>query len=190
MDYFMSRQNVDLYTGMMADYDNSFIINEVKKAVPSGSLLLEVGMGTGADLLCLAQHYNVTGSDSSPLFVDDFKQKSNLDVCVLDAVTMDIDKKFDCIFSNKVLQHLSKAEFLASLKNQSLHLNNNGILFFTLWHGEPREEFEFDGALRFVYYDASSIKSLVPKGLKLEQIILYPEFEKDDSMIVILRRVC
>ncbi len=187
MDYFNKRKNVDLYRSMMDGYDNRFLMDEVSKALPKGSTLLELGMGTGADLLSLSEKYTVLGSDSSPLFVHDFKMKSALEVFVLDAVTVDIDKKFDCIFSNKVLQHLSKEDFAISLKNQAAHLNKNGILFFTLWHGTPREEFEFDGELRFTYYDSAALKALVPKELLIENLTLYPEFEENDSMLVVLR---
>ncbi len=187
MDYFNKRENVDLYSSMMQNYDNSFIINEVKKILPQNSSLLELGMGTGVDLISLSQYYSVIGSDYSPLFISDFKQKSNLNVCVLNAVTIDINKKFDCIFSNKVLQHLSIDDFSISLVNQSKHLTKNGILFITLWHGEHREEFECNGALRFVYYDEKTLKKLLPNTIQLENIILYSEFEKDDSIIIILK---
>ncbi len=187
MDYFSERKNVDLYSSMMEGYDSSFIVGEVAKRLPKGATLLELGMGTGADLIALSEKYEVIGSDTSPLFVSDFKLKSDIEVQTLDAVTVEIDKKFDCIFSNKVLQHLSKDAFVTSLKNQSKHLNENGMLFFTLWHGTPREEFELEGALRFVYYDKATLESLVPKELDVENITYYAEFEKNDSMIVILR---
>ncbi len=187
MDYFSKRENVDLYSSMMDGYDNGFIMNSVEKVLQKNATLLELGMGTGVDLISLSENYQVVGSDNSPLFVSDFKLKSKLDVCVLDAVSVDIDKKFDCIFSNKVLQHLSKEDFVTSLKNQIKHLNENGILFFTLWHGKYREEFEMDGQLRFVYYDKATIENLLPTEVKIEDVIYYKEFEENDSMIVILR---
>ncbi len=187
MDYFSKRENVDLYSNMIEGYNNSYVISQVKQILPEGSTLLELGMGTGLDLISLSLNYKVLGSDSSKLFVDDFKKKSNLSVCVLDAKTVDISKKFDCIYSNKVLQHLSKEDFIISLQNQSAHLKKNGILFFTLWKGEPREEFEFDGQLRFVYYDKKTIEKLIPDTLDILNIKYYQEFEDSDSMIIILK---
>ncbi len=187
MEYFMNRKNVDLYTKMMIDYDNKFIISKVNEILPRGSSLLELGMGTGVDLISLAERYNVIGSDSSLLFVDDFKNKSNIDVKVLDAVDINIDCKFDCIYSNKVMQHLSTEDFVKSLNNQYAHLSTNGIIFATLWVGKYCEKFEFEGMLRFVYYDEKTLKKLIPKDLELEQLIYYTEFELNDSMIIILR---
>ena len=188
MDYFKNRKNVDLYMSMMAEYDNNFIISEVSKLLPKDSSILELGMGTGADLISLSSKYNVIGSDSSNLFVEDFKKKSNIEVMVLDAVDINISRNFDCIYSNKVLQHLSKDDFIKSLNSQSEHLSTNGIIFATLWAGEYREEFEFDGQLRFIYYDEATIKSLIPSELQLEQLIYYSEFETNDSLIMILSR--
>ncbi len=188
MDYFKNRKNVDLYTEMMADYDNNFVISEVSKILPKGSRLLELGMGTGVDLISLSSEYDVIGSDSSHLFVKDFKKKSDIEVMVLDAVDINISRYFDCIYSNKVLQHLSKEDFIKSLNSQSRHLSTNGIIYATLWTGEYREEFEFDGQLRFVYYDETTLKNLIPNELQLEQLIYYSEFETNDSLIMILRR--
>ncbi len=188
MKYFMNRENVDLYTEMMGEYDNTFIINEVNKILPKGSSILELGMGTGVDLIALSETYNVVGSDNSQFFVDDFKNKSDIEVMLLDAVDINISDSFDCIFSNKVLQHLSKEDFVKSLKSQYEHLLANGMIFATLWAGEYREEFEFDGQLRFVYYDEKTLRKLIPEELKLEQVIYYSEFEGNDSFIVILRK--
>lgn len=187
MDYFKQRENVDLYTSMMDGYDNSFVISQVESLLPPNSTLLELGMGTGLDLIALSEKYRVVGSDYSRFFVEDFKLKSDLEVLVLDAINIDIAQKFDCIYSNKVLQHLSKDEFIASLRSQYEHLNKDGIIFLTLWHGVYREEFELDGQLRFVYYDKKTIENIIPKQLKIETVILYSEFDYNDSMIIVLR---
>ncbi len=169
-------------------YDNTFVINQVHKILPIGSNILELGMGTGIDLIALAKDYNVIGSDSSNIFVEDFKRKVQLPVLVLDAVDIVINQKFDCIFSNKVLQHLSKDEFIKSLNSQHEHLNDNGIIFATLWVGEYREEFEFNGQLRFVYYNESILKKIIPKHLELQKVIYYSEFKANDSLIIVLSK--
>lgn len=186
MSFYEVRKNVNLYSEMMVDYDNSFIISQVEKVLPQGSTLLELGMGTGLDLIALSKKYKVVGSDFSQLFLEDFKLKSNLEVHLLDATLVDIDRAFDCIYSNKVLQHLSKEDFITSLKNQYNHLNKAGILFHTLWNGAHREEFNMQ--LRCVYYDKATLEKIVPKELHIEEIITYTEFEDDDSLILILRK--
>lgn len=186
MNYYEKRENVDFYTKMMEGYDNHFILEQVEKVLPPKSTLLELGIGTGLDLIELSKNYNVVGSDVSKLFLADFKRKSDLEVHQLDATTVDIDKTFDCIYSNKVLQHLSKEDFITSLQNQCTHVNKNGILFHTLWKGEYHEEFTM--GLRCIYYNKEILERIVPQELHIENIILYSEFEPDDSLILILRK--
>lgn len=187
MNFYDKRENVNLYSDMMVDYDNSFIISQVERVLPLNSTLLELGMGTGIDLISLSKKYNVVGSDFSKLFLEDFKLKSDIEVHLLDATVVNINITFDCIYSNKVLQHLSKEDFIISLKNQYNHLNKNGILFHTLWNGEYREE--FDMQLRCIYYNKATLEKIVPKELHIEEIIMYSEFEDNDSLILILRKL-
>ena len=189
MSYFKNRHNVDVYTDMMTGFDNHFVITQVQKVLPVNASLLELGMGTGLDLVSLSTYYQVVGSDYSPHFIDDFKRTSDLEVYELDAITLGINRKFDCIYSNKVLQHLPIQEMRTSLINQCLHLNENGIIFMTLWHGSHREEFEFDGQLRFIYYDRDSMERLVPEGWIFKHFITYAEFEAQDSIIVVLGQI-
>ena len=186
MGFFQDRDSVDQYTQMMEGYDNTFVIGAVENILPFHATLLELGMGTGLDLVSLSKKYKVVGSDYAPLFIADFQEKSNLEVCVLDAIQVDINRKFDCIYSNKVLQHLSPEDFVTSLKNQCNHLNHKGIIFMTLWHGSYREEYEQDGQLRFVYYDKNSLEKIIPSSLSFQFLLLYSEFEDDDSMAVVL----
>ncbi len=187
MEYFLKRKNVDNYSKMMEGYDNTFVVNELKKILPIGSSLLELGMGTGHDLIELAKDYEVTGSDYSQYFIEDFKKKSDLKALVLDAVSFDVAKKFDCIYSNKVLQHLKAEDFIESLTNQSKHLNDNGFIFMTLWNGDYKEEFESNGELRFVYYNQQVLEEIIPNNLELTNLSYYSEFDTNDSIIVVLR---
>lgn len=187
MNYFFKRENVDGYKSMIGDYDNSFMMGEIKNQLQKGSSLLELGMGTGVDLVELSKDYIVTGSDNSPLFIEDFtKEHPEINAIVLDAVTVDIQNKFDCIYSNKVLQHLTPKDFTTSLKNQSEHLNKNGIIFMTLWHGDFAEEI-YDEDLRFMYYRLKDIEKLLPKNLEITYNKVFTEMEKDDSIIVIMK---
>ncbi len=188
MNYFKKRENVDLYTKMMEEYDNAFVISKIKDILPKHSTILEIGMGTGNDLIELSEEYDVLGSDNSKYFVEDFKKKYNIEAIMLDAISIDINKKFDCIYSNKVLQHLSKEEFIQSLVNQGKHIHDNGMIFMTLWKGEYKETFEFDNQLRFVYYNEGTLRKIVPAGLVIHDIIYYREFDDNDSIILILKK--
>lgn len=187
MDFYHKRENVDLYKEMTQSYDPASIVAQVKEYVPIGSTLLELGMGPGIDLIALSKYYHVTGSDYSPLFLEDFR-KTHPDIEILegDAANFAFHRQFDCIYSNKVLHHLSVEDFKKSLQLQAEHLKEAGIVFMTLWHGTFREEF-YEG-LRFMYYTEENIRDLIPKEFRIETIEIYTELEPEDSLLVILRK--
>lgn len=144
-------------------------------------------MGPGTDLLELSKFYKVTGSDFSPIFLDDFRSAhSEIETLEVDAANFTLNRQFDCIYFNKVLHHLPIADFQQSLQLQAKHLNDGGIIVMTLWYGAHREEF-YEG-LRFVYYTEQEIRELIPDGLKIETIECYTEIEQDDSLLVVLKR--
>ncbi len=188
MDYFKNSNNVDKYLEMVANYDASFIVNEVLRFLPKGSTLLELGIGSGKDLELLAQSYTVVGSDYSQFFVDKFNEKqTGIKVMLLDAIKMEINLTFDCIYSNKVLHHLTREEFKISLYNQARCLNQNGIIFMTLWRGEYKEELLCEQTYRATYYLVNDIEEIVSDYYKIISIQTYEEFETDDSMMIVLK---
>ena len=188
MDYFKINENVEQYLEMTADYDASFIVNKILTVLPQGSSLLELGMGPGKDLEELAKYYQVTGSDYSDIFVKKFNERqTKLHAIVLDAIKMNTDLMFDCIYSNKVLHHLSREDFKVSLRNQHRHLTKDGIIFMTLWRGEYKEEVMFDGTFRFSYYLEEDIEDLVADNYDIISMETYEEFEPNDSLIIVLK---
>lgn len=188
MGFFDDEKNVDQYIAMTEGYDFSFIRNTLNKYLPSGSSLLEIGMGPGKDLHMLSEDYNVTGSDSSKPFIDRFRKEhpnSTIDILQLDAKTLEIDIQYDCIYSNKVLMHLEKDEMSHSLKRQSELITHDGIIFATLWYGDSRELF---GDLLFQYYNENSITSLIPNELSVVSLERYTEEEEGDSFYLVLKK--
>ena len=73
MNFYYQRKNIDLYKKMTRNYAPDSTVNRVREYLPDHSALLELGMGPGADLLALSKYYEVTGSDFSPIFLDDFR---------------------------------------------------------------------------------------------------------------------
>ena len=189
MKFFMKEENVDKYIKMVKDYDSSAIVSRLNQYLKEGSSLLELGMGPGKDLEMLAKFYKVVGSDNSPVFVDKFNSKeTNIEAILVDAIEMNTTRKFDCIYSNKVLQHLTKKEFIESLKNQLKNLNNQGIIFMTLWKGTHREEIEFNGEIRFTYYLEEDIREIVSEDYEIIELQSYAEETSDDSLLVVLEK--
>ena len=154
--------------------------------MPPGTSVLELGMGPGKDLDLLNGPFQATGSDYAQPFLDRYRElHPQADLLLLDAVTMDTDRTFDAIYSNKVLYHLTQEELRASLHNQARVLNPNGVLLHSLWYGDGEEDMH---GLHFVYYTEETFGALVGDEFETVETARYTEMEQDDSFYVVLRK--
>jgi len=184
--YFMDEKNVRKYIRIAEGYDGKEIIEKLKKYLKPGVNVLELGMGPGKDMDFLSDRYEATGSDYSRVFLDLYeKEHPNADLLLLDATDITTSRKFDCIYSNKVLHHLSKKDLGNSIKKQYTLLNNSGILCHTFWSGDKEELMQ---GLRFVYYTPEMIEKLFKDNFEILEISEYDEMESGDSVLVIARK--
>jgi trans-aconitate methyltransferase len=143
-------------------------------------------MGPGKDLDLLVQLYKVTGSDSSQVLLDLYRENHELaDLIKLDARTLIIDRRFNCIYSNQVLHHLSEGELLESFQRQSHLLNPSGILFHSFWYGDLEE---FMHGLRNRYSSEELLLSMVEPLFEVLVITKYQEIDPDDSLYMDLEK--
>ena len=185
MGFFDTEKGVDEYIKMADGYDGTELIQILKKHLPEKSTLLELGMGPGKDLDILSKDYTVTGSDSSQLFLDRYKkQNPNADLIKLDAVTISTDRTFGCIYSNKVLHHVTREELKNSFQRQKEVLNSKGIAFHSFWRGDKDENYE---GMLFTKYQIDDLKEIIGDNFEILDINTYTEMEKDDSIYVVLR---
>jgi SAM-dependent methyltransferase len=187
MGYFDTNEGVDEYIEIAEGYDGRELIEILRSHVPSGSSVLELGMGPGKDLALLQPHFQATGSDGSAIFVDRYRAlEPSADVLILDAVNIDTERRFDAIYSNKVMHHLPKQDARRSLAAQHRTLNPGGIALHSLWFGDELEEHH---GLLFQQYTAASFSELLDERFEVLESKLYAEMEPDDSLSVILRRI-
>lgn len=186
MSFFDTEKGIQEYIKIAEGYDGASLIDELRKFLNDGSSVLEIGMGPGKDLDILKKYYKVSGTDTSKVFINRYKKiNPSADVFLLDAKKLDINKKFDCIYSNKVLQHLTKNECFRSLKKQKKLLNPKGILLHSFWYGDKTEYYD---DLLFVKYKINELKNMVRKDYNILKTQRYKEFKKNDSFFIILQR--
>lgn len=185
MSFYHDGRNVENYIDMAKGYDGTELIKRMTKYLKKGASILELGMGPGKDMDILLENYDVTGTDESEIFVDMYKFKHpEAKVSVLDAVKMDREGTYDCIYSNKVLMHLTSEDMIKSLKLQKQKLNENGIMFHSLWMGTGDETYD---ELLFVYYTEEEIRKLLGYDFEILEIGIYMEVEENDSLYIVLR---
>ena len=185
MGLFDTEKGVEQYINMAKGYDGAELIKILQEFVPQNSKVLELGMGPGTDLDILNKNFTVTGSDNSQVFLDRYKkQNPNADLLKLDAVTLSTDRTFDCIYSNKVLHHITSKDLKKSFQRQKDILNPDGIAFHSFWKGDEDEN--FDGLL-FIKYQDGDLKEIMGDIFDILKIETYAEMEKDDSLYVVLK---
>jgi cyclopropane fatty-acyl-phospholipid synthase-like methyltransferase len=186
MAYYDDPENVSEYIEMAEGFDGRALVAVLEQYLPSGSTVLELGMGPGKDLAFLSTCFTTTGSDSSQAFLDRYLEAHpEADLVLLDAAVMDIDRHFDGIYSNKVLPHLTHEEVRASLQRQAAVLAEGGVALHSLWYGDKEETF---AGLRFVYYTKESFAALVGDAFEIVSWARYTEMDPDDSIYFVLRK--
>jgi len=186
MAYYDDPKNVEQYIQMAEGYDGKLLIAVLRQHLPNGETVLELGMGAGKDLLLLAEHYTVTGSDHSRAFLDRFRKlHPDINVLELNAVTLQTERQFDAIYSNKVLYHLTADQLRESLQRQAQILKPGGIALHSFWHGDGSEDMH---GLHFAYYTEASLRQYIGDEYSILTMQRYTEMHEDDSLYVILKK--
>jgi len=187
MGFFDTEEGVSEYLEMAKGHDGRELIEKLSENLPSSSTVLELGMGPGTDLELLSKRYQVTGSDNSALFLETYRKVNpEADLMLLDAVTLETDRRFDCLFSNKVLHHLQRADLKISIPRQAELLEDGGLLAHAFWYGDKIEE---HGGLHFQFYEESDIAEIFGGHFDIVLMERYEEMEPGDSIFAILKKI-
>ena len=182
-DYYKNKESVEEYIRLAKDVNGSELIERLNQFLPTDSIILEIGSGPGTDWNILNKDYEAIGSDNSKEFISHLRSNNPLgNFLELDAVTLNTDKKFDGIYSNKVLHHLKDNELKDSIKRQYEILNSNGIICHSFWKGKGTEVFK---GLFVNYHSASDLILCFNEYFKISVIESYSEFEESDSLLLI-----
>lgn len=185
-EYYKTEKGAEEYIKLAADVDSRQLIEKLKNYLPQNSYLLEIGSGPGTDWNILNQYYKVIGSDNSLQFLSRLKAKyPDAEFLEIDAVTLETDKFFDGLYSNKVLHHLSDKEIESSIKKEYDVLNSKGIICHSFWNGEGSETFK---GLFVNYQNITSLKNMFADFFDILLIEKYKEFEEDDSILLIAKK--
>lgn len=184
--YYKNKESVEEYIRLAKDVSGKGLIEKLKQILPLDSVLLEIGSGPGTDWKVLNETYHVIGSDNSVEFLNHLNQENpSGEFLELDAGTLKTDKKFDGIYSNKVLHHLTDIELEDSIKRQYEILNSNGIICHSFWKGDGSEIFK---GLFVNYQNEDYLKKIFNSYFDILSIESYKEFDNDDSLLLIGRK--
>ncbi len=187
MGFFDTEEGVRQYLEMAEGYDGRDLVAVLEAHLPRTSSVLELGMGPGKDLDLLRASFEVTGSDRSTAFLDLYrKTRPDADLLQLDAVALETDRRFDALYSNKVLHHLPRDQMERSLARQREILNASGLVLHSFWYGEEDGE-EHEGLL-FTHYTEAQLEEAFGGGYEILEMKRYEEMNADDSVYVVARK--
>jgi len=185
-NYYEDEKVVNEYIKMADGFDGRELIKKLKCFLPDDKSILEIGAGPGTDLEILSKSYEVTGSDYSKAFLNVLKAKlPNIDLLELNAIHLETHRKFDGIYSNKVLHCLTDEELQLSIINQNRILSSKGIICHSFWKGTANEVHK--GVL-CNYHTTNEIEKLVSEYFDILLLECYAEMEENDSILVIGKR--
>ncbi len=186
-EYYHTKESVEEYIKLAKDVNGRQLIARFAEFVHSGSTVLEIGSGPGTDWGILSEKYEVIGSDNSLIFLDHLQVEHPEGVFIqLDAATLETTRSFDGIFSNKVMHHLTDDELASSAERQHDILNEDGVICHSFWKGDGSEWFK---GLFVNYHEIKSLREIFQKYFDIISIEPYAEFEQDDSLLLIGRRI-
>ena len=185
-NYYEVEKNVDQYTKFTPAHDGVLLIDTLVGSLPAGSGVLELGIGPGKDFKRLSEHFNVTGSDFSKLFLQRYREKDgSADLMHLDARTLETDRTFDGIFSNKALIHLSPDELQRSFNRQHDLLNDNGLILHSFWYGEGNNVFN---DLTLEYHNEKDLRKMLEGSFDIVELEQHAKMADGDSIYVLARK--
>ena len=184
--YYKTKESVKEYIKLAKDVNGKQLIEKLEQVLPANSVLLELGSGPGTDWKILNESYCVVGSDNSNEFLDHLiAGNPDGQFVELDAITLETDKKFDGIYSNKVMHHLKDNELSDSVRRQHEILNPGGIVCHSFWKGEGSEIFK---GLYVNYHSEADLSEIHKDYFEILSIESYKEFEDGDSLLLIARK--
>lgn len=184
--YYHTKSSVEEYIKMAEGYNGARLISKLKEFLPANASLLELGSGPGTDYKILSEIYAVTGSDYSKAFLIHLKRSfPEGKFLELEAGLLRTEMRFEGIYSNKVLHHLSDEALQTSIKRQYDILNDGGIICHSFWKGEGDELFK---GMYVNYHTEEDLEKAFTDHFEILTLEPYMEFEAGDSLLIIARK--
>lgn len=185
--YYHTKESVEEYIRLSEGYSGEKLIEQFIQYLAPKSKILEFGSGPGKDWKILTKKgFDVTGSDYSEEFLNHLENAFPTGKFIqLDTSKIVVQDNYDCIYSNKVMHHLTDEQLKNSLEKQNNLLNSGGVICHSFWKGEGDEEFK---GMFVNYHTQKEIENIVNPYFEILVLEEYQEFEEGDSLILIGKR--
>jgi len=130
--------------------DSSSFLDPFVKMLPPGASILDVGCGSGRDLLWLKNlGFQVTGFEQSSGLANLARKYTGCEIIEGDFETYNFNTlKFDAILASGSLVHVPHSRLIPAIANINPTLDRNGIFYLSLKQGD---DFQTDRTKRTFY---------------------------------------
>lgn len=139
------------------------LLNRIDRHTP----ILEIGsaFGRDAEFIQRAGFENITVTDAFDAAIDELTSKG-FDVKKLNILTDEPDGKYGLIFASAVFLHFTPQELQLVLRKLSGHLNDDGIISFSVKQGDGEEwsSEKMEAPRYFHYWQPASLNTLVEES--------------------------
>jgi SAM-dependent methyltransferase len=146
------RENYSKYFERTFNIDPSSFLSPLAAKLPPGAFILDVGCGSGRDLLWLKNRgFSVTGLEQSPEMAGLARKNSGCGVSEGDFTSFDFSSiRADAVILIGALVHIPHADFAAVLRRIAEALKENGLMLITVKEGIGKAE-GADGRIFYLF---------------------------------------
>jgi SAM-dependent methyltransferase len=185
-NYYNEEENVANYIKFTPAHDGALLVDVLGAQLTSESSVLELGIGPGKDFKLLSKRFQMTGSDFSNVFLERYRKLDPAaDLLLLDARTLETERTFDAVFSNKALIHLVPDDLQRSFARQHAVLNGGGLIMHSFWYGEGVNHFN---DLRLVYHNEKDLERMLSPSFDIIALEQHAKMADGDSIYVLARK--
>jgi cyclopropane fatty-acyl-phospholipid synthase-like methyltransferase len=138
LDNRFYEENSEEYFSRTVNVDPSSFLNPLLTHLTPGSTVLDIGCGSGRDLLWLKIHgFNPTGLERASQLAEMARHHSQCDVINSDFMSYDFSKhSFDCLLSVGSLVHVKHDELASVISSFLQSLSKGGLFLLTTKCGD------------------------------------------------------
>ena len=184
MGYFHRQDSVADYAEQYASQSCKPLLDLLLAQLPKGSTLLELGMGPGADMVHLKQHFQATGSDFSEPFLNLAEQRfPDLPLIKLDAETLATQQHYAAVYSNRLMRYLSDPQLENCLYRLQAVISPGGVFCHSFELGDQPAYLQ--NGLHIYPRSAEDISDLVGRFFTVEQSAGFTDPQGFEALAVI-----
>lgn len=156
------------------------LMARLEKYLEASSSLLDLDGEQSVELMYLRDNLAMHGTEYKEKILNSYETNTEIPNSV-----KNVFRKFDCIYSNKVMTHITENQVIESAAKQYNRLNPGGLICHTFWRGDS--DVEVNGEKTY-YYELEDIRNIFNEHFTILELAYFTEKVPNDSIYIIAQR--